>query len=166
MRGITACVQRVESESLRITYALEGELSQLRIPAPRPTCMGKELWQHTCFEVFIAQPGMPGYHEFNFSPSGEWAAYAFSGYRRATPTVSAIQDPQVEIRHAQGRLELDATIRLDQLLPPEAKLVAGITAVIEDAQGAFSYWALRHAPGKPDFHRAQDFILEIDAVRN
>ena len=73
---------------------------------------------------------------------------------------------EMDIALEQGRLELDATIRLDALLPAEAKLVAGVTAVIEDAQGVLSYWALRHAAGEPDFHRAQDFILEIDAVRN
>ena len=34
----------------------------------------------------------------------------------------------------------------------------GLTAVIEEADGAIRYWATGFAPGKPDFH--------ADAVRN
>jgi hypothetical protein len=28
--------------------------------------------------------------------------------------------------------------------------------------GALSYWALRHPPGKPDFHHPAGFALELD----
>ena len=31
--------------------------------------------------MFIRPEDGEGYYEFNFSPSGEWAAYRFSGYR-------------------------------------------------------------------------------------
>jgi hypothetical protein len=33
--------------------------------------------------------------------------------------------------------------------------------VIEDAQAQLSYWALRHAGARPDFHLADSFGLEI-----
>ena len=36
-----------------------------------------------------------------------------------------------------------------------------LTAVIEETGGAKSYWALKHAPGKPDFHHADGFVLEL-----
>ena len=39
------------------------------------------LWQTTCFELFVRHPDQRGYFEFNFSPSTQWAAYRFSGYR-------------------------------------------------------------------------------------
>jgi hypothetical protein len=38
--------------------------------------------------------------------------------------------------------------------------------VIEEIDGALSYWALRHAPGKPDFHHRDAFALELDEVRH
>jgi hypothetical protein len=37
----------------------------------------------------------------------------------------------------------------------------GLSAVIEERDGMLSYWALRHAPGKPDFHRRDGFALEL-----
>jgi hypothetical protein len=36
-----------------------------------------------------------------------------------------------------------------------------LAAVIEDEKGRFSYWGLRHAPGKPDFHHPDGFALEV-----
>jgi hypothetical protein len=40
-------------------------------------------------------------------------------------------------------------------------LQLGLTAVIEDDSGNLSYWALRHAPGNPDFHDPDGFALEL-----
>ena len=45
-------------------------------------------------------------------------------------------------------------------LPPgPARL--GLTAVIEEAGGRLSYWALRHPAERPDFHDAGGFALEV-----
>ena len=40
-------------------------------------------------------------------------------------------------------------------------LKLALTAVVEDGSGRLSYWALRHAPGKPDFHHPDGFVLEF-----
>jgi hypothetical protein len=48
----------------------------------------------------------------------------------------------------------------------DEKVVLGLSAVIEDESGALSYWALRHVPGKPDFHHPQAFAMELDAIRH
>jgi hypothetical protein len=36
-----------------------------------------------------------------------------------------------------------------------------LTAVIEHATGALSYWSLHHPPGPPDFHHPDGFALKI-----
>ena len=33
--------------------------------------------------------------------------------------------------------------------------------VIEEEDGTISYWALRHAAGKPDFHHPDGFAMEL-----
>jgi hypothetical protein len=40
-------------------------------------------------------------------------------------------------------------------------LKLALTAVIEDSSGTLSYWALKHAPNKPDFHHSDGFVLEL-----
>ena len=158
LRGIRVSIER-KSESLEVAFVLEGEVERLRIPAPRPPRAAERLWQHTCCEVFIARNGAPGYRELNLSPSGEWAAYEFTRYREGAAL--EIPDPGIAVKRTAGRFELTAHI---QDCRPTARI--GLCAVIEDEQGALSYWALRHAPGKPDFHHPHAFALELDEARH
>ena len=147
-------------EGLRVAYVLDGEIDRLRIPPPRPARIAERLWQHTCCELFIARRGESGYREYNFSPSGEWAAYAFESYREGALLVDV--SPEIRVRHGAGRLELTASIPVKA----NQKLLIGLSAVIEEESGALSYWALRHAPGKPDFHHPDAFALELDETRH
>jgi hypothetical protein len=121
------------------------------------------LWQHTCFEAFIRTNASPDYYEFNFSPSGEWAAYSFRGYRDGEPIEDVGLSPEIVVRREADKIELDAVVRLDRLsaIPPGATLQIGLSAVIEDNDGKLSYWALKHPVEKPDFHHPDSFALEF-----
>ena len=61
------------------------------------------------------------------------------------------------------RLELSATVHIGALAEiAEAPLLrVALAAVVEDAAGDLSYWSLRHAAGKPDFHHSDGFVLEL-----
>jgi hypothetical protein len=142
---------------------LEGGLSRIRVPEPGLPRFTDNLWQHTCFEMFIRQDGFDAYHEFNFSPSGEWAAYAFERYREAKPASDATLDPQITLSCGAERLELNARVRLDRL-SSGAVLTLGLSAVIEDTDGTLSYWALGHPADKPDFHHPDAFTLELGEI--
>ena len=165
MRRIQASVSRSAS-SLSVSYLVEGDIAQLRIPPPRVRRIAGRLWQHTCCEIFIARRGLPAYHEFNLAPSGEWAAYGFERYREGAAPSDAAMNPEIRVQHEAGRLGLDATIRLDKLELAQSALSAALCAVIEDARGSLSYWALKHPPGKPDFHHRDAFALELDEARH
>lgn len=161
VRGVAALVRRTGGTIL-LTFRLEGDLSRIRIPAPRTARIGHELWRHTCFEAFVGVEGRQAYHEFNFSASGEWTVYAFSDYRQGGPVTDEAMDPQIAVRIDADRLELDALIRLDRFSAAHsaAPLRVGLAAIMETEDG-FSYWALRHPPGKPDFHRIEGFVLTL-----
>jgi hypothetical protein len=160
IRGIDAVVGTAPGDILSVAFVIKCDLSSLRIPESRPSRRAGKLWQHTCFEVFVMAGEGPGYREFNFSPSGEWAAYAFRNYRDGGPLEIEL-DPGIVVRHTMNRLELDAKICHDFLLPGRP-LRLGLSAVVEEADGELSYWALRHPPGKPDFHHADAFVLPLE----
>jgi hypothetical protein len=141
---------------------VEGDLSQLRVPVERA---GGELWQHTCFEIFLAPRGMPSYFELNFSPAGDWAAYAFSAYRQGARLADEGLDPHIRVETSENKITLEATVALGRLGLTD-DLDVGISTVIEASDGALSYWALRHSPGKPDFHHRDAFAARLDAVRD
>lgn len=153
---------------LAVNYRLTGDLDRLRVPAPReaPGC-ADGLWRHTCFELFVAPRETPDYLELNFSPSGEWAAYAFARYRKRVP-LDVEAAPRVAVEHAPGVLVLDAAVPLDRLAPryAAAPLRLGLAAVIEDRDGSLSYWALRHPAARPDFHHPDAFVLDLDEIRH
>jgi hypothetical protein len=132
---------------LQLRYVVDG---QFTAPPPTGPRFADGLWQHTCFEVFVARKGMPGYREFNFSPSGEWAAYAFASNRQGMARLALA--PRIAFR--------EKTLEAEIPLEPGA-LRIGLSAVMEEADGTLSYWALKHAPGKPDFHHPDAFALEI-----
>jgi len=164
VRSIGARVCRAP-DALAITYSIEADVARLRVPPPRPPRIAHRLWRHTCCECFIALKGRPEYHEFNLAPSGEWAAYAFAKYREGAPVVDEALNPNVAVRRAAERLELDASIPLNRLsaMHPRQGLALALSAVIEDEQGMLSYWALKHPPGKPDFHYPGSFVLELES---
>jgi hypothetical protein len=164
VRGIAAFVRRAASGVLDVSFRLEGEVSSLRVPAPSVPRIAARLWEHTCFETFVAMDEGPAYYEFNLAPSGEWAAHAFRDYRDGGPLVDEALAPSIALRATEGRLELDAVIRLDRLsqAQPRASLWIGLSAVIEATDGALSYWALRHPVAKPDFHHAEAFALRLE----
>lgn len=158
---IRATLSQVPDGGIAITYCLEGEISRVCLPGKSAPNRVDGLWQHTCFEAFVAVRSAPAYHEFNFAPSGQWAAYAFQRYRHGGPLARA-SDPQITVRASANRFELDALICRESLpgLPVNGRLLLGLSAVIEENDGAVSYWALKHPPGPPDFHDANTFILE------
>lgn len=81
IHSLAADVERTPDGGLVFSYRLQGDMARLRIPAG-VAGRGDRLWEQTCFEAFIAPRGATAYVEFNFSPSGQWAAYAFSDYRQ------------------------------------------------------------------------------------
>ncbi|MEJ0037028.1 MAG: DOMON-like domain-containing protein [Gammaproteobacteria bacterium] len=167
VRALAASAEADGEGALRFRYVLDADLSAVRIPAARPSARADELWKHTCFEAFISGPSHGDeYRELNFSPSMEWAAYSFESYRKGMAGVSLPSAPRIEVTRTGSQLVVNARIGTRGLLPEswrasDAKLRIALSAVIEDESGRLSYWALKHAPDKPDFHHAAGFILEV-----
>lgn len=163
VQAIRARVRCTNAGGLVLRYTVRGDIARLRIAPLRPPRRADNLWRHTCFEVFVSPAGGAEYWEFNFSPSGEWAVYGFRAYRVGLPSNDAEPAPEIATDHADERFQLDATIDLERLpiAAQRTQLRLGLCAVLEHENGALSYWALKHPAGKPDFHHADSFSLEI-----
>jgi hypothetical protein len=162
VRRVAACVEPVGPDSLRFQYVLEADPRHVRIPQPvQDAGRADKLWAHTCFEAFVGLARSPQYLELNFSPSGQWAAYRFDSYRQGmVPALDAA--PRLAVRHDKERLELQAEVRLSGEASGDRRLRLALSTVVEDREGRLSYWALRHAPGRPDFHHPESFSLALE----
>lgn len=160
---IEAKVDARESGELAFSYTIIAAIHRLRIPVVATPRRVDGLWRHSCFEAFFGVKGSSAYYEFNFSPSGEWAAYQFRAYRDGGPIDDEMVAPNISVEQVADRLTLTATIRLDRLpmVQAGAALRIGLSAVIEAADGTISYWALTHPSDRPDFHHADSFVIEL-----
>ena len=156
MRQIDAELVRVPGGAVA-TFSVVGDISRTVIPSPAAGARTDGLWQTTCFELFVAGEG-PTYREFNLSPSGAWAAYEFDDYRSGMRDAQATVE--IEISLVNNSLCLVAKIASEFGSPA----TVGLTAVIEEADGAIRYWSTGFAPGKPDFHAPAVRNLLLDGV--
>ena len=149
---------------LEVRFRMDGDFTRIRLPPAELARRRDGLWQHTCFEVFLRPDGSDSYHEFNFAPSGDWAAYRFAG-RRRDQTTTELPAPRIDCRRLPDGCTLSAQFEIAALpeLAQAASLDAGLTAVIETTDGARSYWALAHGGARPDFHDPATFTLRVPA---
>jgi hypothetical protein len=91
---------------------------------------------------------------------------ALPGELHGAPLEDEELDPRITVRSVADRLNLDAIVRLDRLptIEPHASLRLALSAVVEEERGVLSYWALKHPPGKPDFHHPDAFMLELEPL--
>lgn len=152
-RSIRVTVDRDE-QWLLLQFVVEGDVERIVWPEAALPGRADDLWRSTCFEAFVV--AAEGYREYNLSPSGQWAAYAFDGYRRgmrAAPEAATV----LGLDMGEARSTFDAWIEL----PWGAQGPMGLSAVIEATDGSKSYWALAHPSDKPDFHHPQSFVQEL-----
>ncbi|MBY0562721.1 MAG: DOMON-like domain-containing protein [Hyphomonadaceae bacterium] len=158
IHALEAEIDWLRPDGVQIRYRAVGASAGLRLPSRQPPARVDNLWQRTCFEAFFKRPGEQRYLEFNFSPSSQWAAYRFETYRAGMASAEEMS-ATVTARSTPARYELTATANV----PPGPWRIA-LSAVIEAANGAKSFWAVAHPPGDtPDFHHDDCFALEVPA---
>ena len=153
----------VTSIGLQLVYEVAGHCTTLRIP-PATQVRGPTdgLWRNTCLEAFVAVEGDSAYREFNFSPSGQWAIYSFASERvRTSLNVDAAMQPSPHVHSSSEQLTLTAHLPWTALPPRGSVLNVALSAVMEEANGQLSYWALQHPCAQPDFHHPAGRSLRL-----
>ena len=159
--AIKVSITRGQSGEITLRYCMVGALDALEIASPVTADRIDGLWKSTCFELFIGDFEDAHYLEYNFSPSGQWAAYRFSGYRAGMSELET-HVPPISVEQFADELTLIATITLPDAWR-ERDLRAGLSAVIATKSGNISYWAAAHPVGKPDFHHKDCFAVQLEA---
>lgn len=140
-----------------IWFGIGAPASRFVIPEPREPERAEDLWHTTCFEAFLRVPGASSYREWNFAPSGEWAAYDFAGQREGREDAQT-DAPYIRVEDNFTWWALGATIAV----PADSVFALGLSAILEEHDGTKSYWALAHPSGdKPDFHDPACFMAHL-----
>lgn len=169
IRAFEVDVARASANGLVLTYDIEGEVEDLSLPHARVGNRADELWRHTCFEAFVKPAGAEAYVELNLAPSGDFAAYRFDGYRAGMAPAYDIAPSAVETESrpsrgkkiGRGKRNGWYQRRVTWHVPGLSSTALGLSAVIIEAGGRTSYWALAHPPGAPDFHHPACFAARL-----
>lgn len=154
--AIAVEIARLASGRLRLRYEVMGHVHALNLPAEANPERADDLWKHTCFEAFVAREH-GGYDEFNFSPSMRWAGYRFDSIRTGMRNIE-MTPPEIRSRRSASAFTLEASLDF-----PEGDRLA-LSAVIEEASGEISYWALAHPAERPDFHHPSSFTIDLGTI--
>ena len=145
------------SATCNIWFGIAAPVQRFRISHSDEPGRRDELWKTTCFEAFVQVEGEAAYSEFNFAPSGDWAAYDFIGRREGAVEAALANPPYVRIEDNLTWWGLGATFALES----GRRWALGLSAVIEEVDGTKSYWALAHGGDQPDFHDPACFTARL-----
>jgi hypothetical protein len=140
-----------------IWFGVGAPANRFAIAEPHEPERADGLWKTTCFEAFVRPAGEQSYREWNFAPSGQWAAYDFSDYREGSADANIAAAPYVRFEDNFTWWALGATISVEADVAWEL----GLSAVLEEKDGTKSYWALAHTGEKPDFHAPGCFTARL-----
>jgi hypothetical protein len=140
-----------------IWFGVGAPADRFMIPSATDPERADGLWRTTCFEAFLRPLGQESYTEWNFAPSGQWAAYDFSGYREDMTPAEVGSPPYIRIEDNFTWWSLGATIAV----PADMNWELCLSAVLEERDGTKSYWALVHPSEKPDFHHPGCFAARL-----
>lgn len=163
---------RVEGVFCTLTFADAGNWSigftvtpndVLILPEPVMPRREDGLWQRTCFEMFVRDNRSEAYLEFNFSPSGRWAAYAFDGYRSGQRDLAI--NPISITSSVPEQFALGMRQRLSDIGLDAESIDAMLSVPLGDPVPAPAIgYALNAICDTPDFAFATDCDVGISAV--
>lgn len=140
-----------------IWFGIGAPLDRFVIPDAVELGRADNLWQATCFEAFLRPEGEDAYREWNFAPSGQWAAYDFASHREGRSDAD-VTPPYVRIEDNLTWWALGATIAVEA----GTDWQLGLSAILEEKDKTKSYWALAHPEDdKPDFHDSVCFAARL-----
>jgi hypothetical protein len=141
-----------------IWFAIGAPIDRFVLPGGQGGERRDGLWEATCFEAFLRQTNETSYREWNFAPSGDWAAYDFAAYRDGVKEPDVDHPPYIRVEDNLTWWTLGATIAVASARDWDL----GLSAVLEERDGTKSYWALAHTNSeRPDFHLPDCFVAKL-----
>lgn len=151
----------VKENNLHLTYTIIGNISEISLPLYNHANERRwELWEDTCFEMFISKADRKDYLEFNFSPSGNWNAFHLDDIRQGIkeyPGASVTIEAPIVTAESYSQKVL---VKLEDQSFLGKDSVAGITAITSMNEKK-EFWALHHPKNAPDFHTLESFTLSL-----
>ena len=117
-----------------------------------------ELWRTTCFEAFLRPAGEKSYREWNFAPSGNWAAYDFTAYREGMNRAEVDSPPYIRM---EDNFTWWTRRRARSPLTPTRMAARAVRHPRGNRRHQILLGARSSAGDKPDFHAPDCFAARL-----
>lgn len=153
------------NESLFVSYRIKKGVSLIDFGDSTPNKSRLlKLWEKSCFEFFIKNKNGQ-YIEFNFSPNFEWNCFYFDKKGDPLKEWVLMQRPETDILLSADHFFLFVKIKKEffpkGFFDNNSELLASFTSVLKDKSKNLSYWAIKHADTRPNFHHFDSFICKF-----
>lgn len=149
-------LQILSPDSFAVSFEWQDPEAEIQFAKSPEAGRHFNLWQQTCFELFIRPDQTGPYFEINVSPKGAWNVYQFQDYRAPQPPKEFPGAELLELEMKQNRLTANFHLKGTNL----SNCQVSLCAVLFLSDGRSSYWSTRHAGRKPDFHHPDSFVVE------
>lgn len=140
-------------------FQILGDLSQVEfLENNADPLFTKNLWKHTCAEVFVRNKDACPYFEWNFGLNSHWWAAEFSSYRKVRKERDDLFPISQEkyVSKKNDEMIFMSSLDLSKLgLQQDAQFHPSF--VLKSKKGPKIHWALQHLSQQPDFHQAENF---------
>jgi hypothetical protein len=159
--GVSASLTKPTTQLWKVEFQVSGKIGSLKSVSKTRvdtfSTRGRDLWQSTCFEFFLAPLGRDSKHycEWNFSPTGHWDFFAFKQYREPIQLELAPRNYGVSDFKSISTQEV---LNLEFVVESGAEFLYSksrfnLSCILETENNSKYYFSLDHRnPEKPDFH--------------
>ncbi len=156
--SIMSDLQLVDHQIVDIFFEWKDIAKQIIFPTTPLEGRHMNLWQNTCFEVFLQPDTLPlrKYFEVNLSVNKAWNVFAFEDYRTPQPPTEFVGAEILKFKVDSENLKV--RIKFNGL--NFTKLKVSCCAVVALKDLGTTYWSIKHADQKPNFHHFESFITE------
>lgn len=142
----------IRPDCISCQFKVQGPIDLLLDPkgSSAPDRFQENLWQASCFELFIDEG--PSYVEWNIARDSSWTRYQFQDYRQ---DCRIIRDQRP---FSFNKLESPKDLIIEFDLPHRGPIHALSPCCILKTKEQCSYFAVQHLGEQADFHRRDSFI--------
>jgi len=148
---------KLEQEQAYAEILVKGDLDQFNFDEAQELKRQNELWQGTCFELFLANKKSNEYIELNLTPSLAWNLYHFDNEREGMSEISVKNKPLIKSSKIGNRYRLRYDLNLENFTLDKETLF-NATAILLRKDGERTFWSPLDMREKPDFHDKAYFL--------
>lgn len=137
-----------------VSFSVSGNLEAYQIPTKQKQKRDNNLWESTCFELFLANSEMDGYYELNLSPSLAWNLYYLSDYRATPKEVCIKNEIEIETFHNEDSLKLSCKFEMKT----DVFNLYNVAVILLTQSNQRHFWSVHHRSEEADFHDKDNFM--------